>query len=301
MARALLIVIFGVIVISCVVTPALFVLLGQLYPEFPWPYSRVFDRVILLVAILMLVWQRKNLSLPDFKSLFGNRTRRWLFIAVGFVVSAGGALSVLPLVIRPEHGLTWSRAVEAGVWFERVGKVLLTAVVVSLLEELIFRGALYQSVRKKLPELAAAASVSFGYAIVHFLAPNKEFAVTTANPIVGFEYFGTLLMRLLEPGIVTGIFGLWLVGMVLCEAVKRTGGLFLSLGLHAGWIFAAKASMYLTTELPGAVFPSGVGRRYFLVTMPEVWATILAAWVLVILVGPRLAGRVDSADSSALP
>lgn len=288
MIRALLIIVAGVVLISCAITPPLFYFIEQTWQDFPWPYSRVFDRVILLVAVILIYTQRKNLRLPPFTSMFGSSGRWKQFLLLGFLVAAGSALAVMPIVVSPDHGLGWGDRAPWSVWAGRIGKVFLTAVAVSLLEELIFRGVIYSSVRQRLSHYPAAMIISLVYAVVHFLAPNKGFVVDTWNPVVGFQYFATLLTRLVEPGIVSGLFGLWLVGMVLCEAVYRTRGLYLSLGLHAGWIFAAKWSLYLTTELPGTSFPSALGRRYFLVGTPEVWVTILVAWALVFALG-RLA------------
>ena len=43
------------------------------------------------------------------------------------------------------------------------------------------------------------------------------------------------LQRVFE--ILPGLLGLFLVGVVLSYACLRTGALYLSIGLHAGWIF----------------------------------------------------------------
>lgn len=39
-----------------------------------------------------------------------------------------------------------------------------------------------------------------------------------------------------------GIFGLFLIGAVLSYTLARTGNLYLSIGLHAGWIVGLKMS-----------------------------------------------------------
>ena len=84
----------------------------------------------------------------------------------------------------------------------------------------------------------------------------------------------------LQPGVGPGLVGLLLIGLTLCYALRRSGSLGLCIGLHAGWVLAAKMSMRIMELPPGVEFPSGVGRRNFLVTRPEVWGSILVCWAV---------------------
>jgi hypothetical protein len=52
--------------------------------------------------------------------------------------------------------------------------------------------------------------------------------------------------------LVPAFFSLLLAGWILGLAYQRTGSLYVSIGLHAGWIFWVKSYAFLTRELPGA-------------------------------------------------
>ncbi|MCX6896715.1 MAG: hypothetical protein NTZ16_14740 [Verrucomicrobia bacterium] len=49
-----------------------------------------------------------------------------------------------------------------------------------------------------------------------------------------------------------GFFSLTVAGALLALAYQRTGGLYFSIGLHAGWIFWLKSYGFLTATAPGA-------------------------------------------------
>ena len=52
--------------------------------------------------------------------------------------------------------------------------------------------------------------------------------------------------------LVPAFFTLLVAGAILALAYQRTGTLFLSIGIHAGWIFCLKSYRLLTREAPGA-------------------------------------------------
>ena len=52
--------------------------------------------------------------------------------------------------------------------------------------------------------------------------------------------------------VVPGFFNLTLAGALLALGYQRTGNLFFSIGLHAGWIFWLKSYGLLTREAAGA-------------------------------------------------
>ncbi len=52
--------------------------------------------------------------------------------------------------------------------------------------------------------------------------------------------------------LVPGFFSLTLAGVLLGLAYQRTGNLYFSIGLHAGWIFCLRTYGALTVHAPGA-------------------------------------------------
>ncbi len=52
--------------------------------------------------------------------------------------------------------------------------------------------------------------------------------------------------------LIPGFLNLTLAGALLALAYQRTGNLYFSIGLHAGWIFWLKSYGIFTREVPGA-------------------------------------------------
>jgi hypothetical protein len=62
-----------------------------------------------------------------------------------------------------------------------------------------------------------------------------------ADPAAGVRHLAGSFHLFLDPvAIAPGLFGLFLIGAILCYAYEKTGNLWLSIGLHAGWVFALK-------------------------------------------------------------
>ncbi len=91
--------------------------------------------------------------------------------------------------------------------------ILLVAFFVSGIEELVFRGFLFQELAQDYPIWGAAIASSLIFALLHLVWEQKE----TAPQLPG----------------------LWLMGMVLVLARFTDGGsLGIAWGLHAGWVWA---------------------------------------------------------------
>ncbi len=94
------------------------------------------------------------------------------------------------------------------------GGALGLAIALALLEEILFRGYLFQTLLSDMPHWLAAAIASFLFAQVHFLRQGN-------------------LQELLLP-----FLGFFLAGLSLCYATWLTGNLSLAMGLHFSWLFA---------------------------------------------------------------
>ncbi len=158
------------------------------------------------------------------------------------------------------------------------------AVLVSVIEESFFRVFIFDSLRRRMHVVGAALLCSSFYASVHFIAPARDFVYPGWSLTVGFEYLGRVFSRYALPAVWAGMVGLVLIGLVLCWTIRTTRSIYLCIGLHAGWFFAAKAAVYLANVAAGAELPAGVDERYFLVGRPWSWLSILmvglCVWVL---------------------
>jgi membrane protease YdiL (CAAX protease family) len=122
-----------------------------------------------------------------------------------------------------------------------LGKVLLAAIAVPLIEEAFFRGiilgVLLRGGRRYLAILIASAL----FAVVHFLkAPERTSAVVSWTS--GFNSISHAFAQFGSPIMVVSAFAtLFLIGCILADARVLTRSLWLSIGLHAGWIFGSGA------------------------------------------------------------
>ena len=223
----------------------------------PWqdlagnPFHRYLDRAFLGIALLGL-W-------PFFRVL---GVRRWRDagwanpILFGREVMAGFlfgflTLAVLALLAIVAGARTLNLDHSAFEVCGQFAKIILTAVTVATLEETLFRGALFGALRKVYPWVGALVMSSAVYAIVHFFARPADPAVV--GWLSGVAMLPEMLRGFFEwQTVVPGFFNLTLAGMLLGWAYQRSGRLFFSIGLHAGWIFWLKANAFFTQAVPGS-------------------------------------------------
>lgn len=126
-----------------------------------------------------------------------------------------------------------------------------TAVVVAFLEEILYRGALFGTLRKTTSWLKALIISSAVYALCHFF--GKAESPIVINWLSGFFTLGSMFRGFIDlHALVPGFINLFLVGAILAWAFQRTGNLFFSIGLHAGWIFWLRSLSLLTDKVPAA-------------------------------------------------
>ncbi|MDC0357318.1 CPBP family intramembrane metalloprotease [Oligoflexia bacterium] len=283
MFRAIALLVVGTVVFACILTPPLYSLLSILFDSSPWPYSRVFDRVAMLCAAVFIYLLRSEFHLARLRTYFveGQANSRVKAVVAGSVVSLGTAFVILPLIVGAGE-IVWNKDMP-DLFPYRTIKVLAAAVIISLIEESFFRVLVFEKLKEKCMLPLAAVICSLFYASVHFIAPFKSYVYPGFSPLVGFEYLGAVLERMLAIEIFPAFFGLFLVGLTLCYVIQRTGSVYLCIGLHMGWVMAMKFAHYTTQAVEGVVFPAGVGRRYFLVAEPLAWGSIVAVWVVMLV------------------
>jgi len=121
-------------------------------------------------------------------------------------------------------------------------QVPLTALLVSVIEELLFRGALQGAVRKTTVDGFALVVVAILFAAVHFLKPpGSQIAPADIQWWSGLAVLPDTLRMFRQPGLLLGGFTtLLLAGLILGYARDRTKSLWMPIGLHAGWIVGEK-------------------------------------------------------------
>jgi membrane protease YdiL (CAAX protease family) len=205
-------------------------------------FQRFFDRSIVIAAFALLgpalYWIR-----PDRLRHLGLRPnpRRWRHLA-------GGGLVATSFLFLVGLGLVLSGAVELkqAIPWSSLTRVFFSAIVVALIEEALFRGALLGLVRQSLASIPAVIVVSLIFAVVHFLKPPADQAsgVTWHS---GFDLLPKLFRQFSEPSLVLGgAVSLFVLGLLLAAVTVRTSSLWLGIGLHAGFVFGKMSFNKLT-------------------------------------------------------
>jgi membrane protease YdiL (CAAX protease family) len=213
------------------------------------PFHRFVDRSFLILALAGL-WpllrafgatspREIGLVLPYAQSrkLFGGLLLGFGSLAVVAALAIGCRARVVPQDLSAH---------------QVVGTILgaiAAAASVATLEEILFRGGLFGGLRRVLYWPFALGFSSGIYAIVHFLQRAEISGPVAWNSglvllphiLGGFADFYAL---------VPGFFNLTLAGILLGLAYQRTGNLYFSIGLHAGWIFWLKTYGAFTAAAP---------------------------------------------------
>jgi membrane protease YdiL (CAAX protease family) len=125
--------------------------------------------------------------------------------------------------------------------FHHLASATWASVIVAVIEELIFRGALFGVLRKAMPWPLALLVSSAVYSAVHFIQ-KADFAGTVQWDS-GLILLWTMFSH--PPPLIPAALTLLAVGAILALCYQRTGALYVSIGLHAGWIFWLKSYGFL--------------------------------------------------------
>jgi membrane protease YdiL (CAAX protease family) len=123
---------------------------------------------------------------------------------------------------------------------------LLLGLLISVIEESIFRGMLLAGLKKNMPAVAAVLISSTYFAALHFLDSRTEIPQQEFNVLSGFVLLGEAFTNVLKPQNLSALVSLLVVGIFL--AVLRTQvkeSLGLCIGCHTGWVWLIKTNSSL--------------------------------------------------------
>jgi len=248
-------------------------------------FESFFHRALMLGAIAFIWPFLRWLRIKGRRDLGLEPNRRWLRdILIGFLLSS------LPVILCEiflvQRGLYSMRA---GFSWVAIPPLIGTAVIVPLIEESLFRGLFLGVLLRALRPWPANLLSAAIFSIVHFLkAPDQT--TTTVRWFSGFISLSHSFDQFSEPMLVLGGFTtLFVIGIVLAHARLSTRSLWLSIGLHAGWILASEAfGKMARRELVALPW---VGRSLLVGLVPL--AICLLTWVL-LRMWLRYAGARDT-------
>lgn len=203
--------------------------LGWQFPQHPTPAQKLPLVLSLYAWAPALLWAAATLSRQSWQGAYG---WFWTWAFVGQVVlGLGLGLGSLVLLWGLARSRQWLTLTIS--WPQLLGLaplILLVALIISSVEELVFRGFLIGELGHSVGGWAAIALANLLFALLH----------------LPWEPLRTGLPQL--PG-------LWVMGLVLSVSVIKTGDLGLAVGLHGGWVWAiasldAVSALQYTDKLP---------------------------------------------------
>jgi len=229
----------------------------------------------LLVAALILLWPLlRSLGLHSWRDLgLEKNSRAGADVGVGFAIAAGpllccGAVLIALHIYSQRNAFLWSKMPE----------VLFAAGVVPFLEEILFRGLILGVLLRGFSRLNALLLTSALFSIIHFLkAPDQTSPNESVTWLSGFVSIASSFWQFGNPLLLAGGFlTLFAIGCILADARLQTRSLWLSIGLHSGWIFAngafSRAARHSAVALPW------IGKDLLVGIVPLMIA--LASWML---------------------
>ncbi len=197
-------------------------------------FQRFFNRSVLISALVLLIPLLRSIGIEQFQKLGLRRNPyRIRHLTGGFIIAACtlGALGACFVAF----GVFELKNPFPG---NLLPPILLTAIVVAVIEETLFRGAILGLLRQTFPDVPAAILVSALFSVIHFLSPPKE-QVISVHWYSGFALLPQAFWRFSDTWAVLGGFvTLGVLGLILAHASVRTSSLWLGIGIHSGLIFA---------------------------------------------------------------
>jgi membrane protease YdiL (CAAX protease family) len=285
----LLIFLLLALALTCVISP--WMAIGADWAAARWPelleervpFARIFNRAFMIAAIVLFIVGRRYLMPTEIKPLLTvEPSTAWR----GFLTGCGLALLSMALLLgamaaadiySPFFRLSVERSLS------RIAGAVASGVFVGFMEEVFFRGLLFLGLLQHGLPLRAYVLANLFYSALHFVKPGEDYFLEGLEWLAGFRHLLTTFQPFFEPAtILPGLIGLFLIGVVLSYALVRTGNLYLSIGLHAGWIIGLK-----TVRVFGDYNREDLG-WLFGVADPK-FVSGVAAWIGIVLVGAAIA------------
>jgi membrane protease YdiL (CAAX protease family) len=238
-----------------------------------FPLSKVITKSTQLFLVLSIFPAMAYLKLNKSDLGFAAKAVFFKQVLLGFGL---GFATLMPVFIAEYalgiHIIDQTQHWTAGLLAEKALISLLLALLISMIEEPIFRGILFAGLKKNLPVIAAIIISSAYYAALHFLDSKTEIPLQQADLFSGFTLLGEAFANLMNPQILSAFLALLMVGIflgVLRANIKQSLGL--CIGCHTCWVWQIKMSkslfntdssseyLYLVSSYDGVIGPLVTG------------------------------------------
>jgi len=244
----------AIVVLGALLAPWLFWAVRWMAVQVPlarwlagYPFRRVFSRSLMIVAFAGLWPLLRNVGIRSWNDLgYVPGCGWWKHSLIGLAIGLGSLVVALGVsVALGTRSIALDRS--AGEIASAVLRYALVGIVVALIEETFFRGALQGGLQREMDVTTAVILASLIYSALHFLKPRG--AGISAGEVTwssGFRCLGELATRSFAGhDILVSLVTLFLVGCILGLAYARTRALYLSIGIHAGWVLANESARWL--------------------------------------------------------
>lgn len=218
----------------------------------------IFRRLLIATGVVLLLCCRFRLGIQSPRQVgLGPVRPGFRQFCLGFLVAVASVAGLAFLMFQAEiFTPDFDFSLRA---LGRSGRTLLAALMIGVFEEIFFRGMIFKGLMKDARPTTAFSVANLFYAGAHFVKPDKKFALDDLDPLGGVRYLIQAFEPFLDWAILPGLCGLFLIGLALSYALRRTGSLYLSIGLHAGWVFGIKSTHHygnFSLVEPGWLFGS---------------------------------------------
>lgn len=272
-------VLFSAISLACTLGYSILLIFGDIYS-----LNKLISRLSQLLLVLSIFPLRHYLKLSWTALGFADKSLFIKQIITGFMAGFATLLPVFLLL----YALGVNVFDDTKIWsvvkiLSKTGIALLLSLLISVVEEPLFRGLLLTSLQKKL-NLATAIIVSaVYYGSLHFLETSTEIPYQQITFSSGFSLFAEAIANWLNPAMLSAFIALVMVGIFL--GVVRTQfaqSLGLCIGLHASWVWQIKLTKMFFN-------PNYFSDYFFLVSAYDgLVGPLIAGWLFLVLLGYAL-------------
>ena len=146
------------------------------------------------------------------------------------------------------HEIDTNRSISISLVMERLTKAMLAGVLIGLVEESIFRGALFTGLYKQTGAVITVFFSSLVYSSVHFIRYRELPADTDISWLTGISMMPEAFRRFHEWSIVDYFLTLFIFGVLLGLLRLKHRGIAACIGVHAGIVMLIKLADYFTNR-----------------------------------------------------
>jgi len=152
------------------------------------------------------------------------------------------------LLLLGIHEIDTNRSISMVLVMERLSKALLAGLLIGLVEESIFRGALFTGLYKQTGAVITVFFSSLVYSTVHFIRYRDLPADTDISWLTGISMMPEAFRRFYEWSIVDYFLTLFIFGVLLGLLRLKHRSIAACIGVHAGIVMLIKLSDYFTNR-----------------------------------------------------